>query len=145
MLETRHNDDLCHPVLFPPTLPSRLEAIEKVDVVKTSEVEIEAVLVAGAKRRGLEKVIARLLRGLALSNGCWVEAGGKYGLIGVVVKGVIGVMSLKRDGVVVVTKVTSKKRLQLLEDGRKSGKIGGVEEEMTKLTDALRRREHCLV
>jgi len=145
VLEICHKADLYHPALLPPQLPCRLEAIEKVDVVKTHEVEIEAVLVAGAKRRGLEKVISRLLRGLALSNGCWVAAGGKYGLVGVVVKGVIGVVSLERDGVVIITKMTSKKRLQLLNDGRTSGQIGGVEEEMSKLTDALRRREHCLV
>ena len=145
VLETCHKADLCHPALLSPQLPCRLEAIEKVDVVKTHEVEIEAVLVAGAKRRGLEKVISRLLRGLALSNGCWVAAGGKYGLVGVVVKGVTGVVSLERDGVVIITKMTSKKRLQLLNDGRTSGQIGGVEEDMTKLTDALRRREHCLV
>jgi len=145
VLETFHDGDLCHPILFPPPLPSRLEAIEKVNVVKTWEVEIEAVLVAGAKRKGLEKVIVRLLRGLALSNGCWVAAGGKYGLLGVVVKGVVGVVSLEREGVVIITKMTSQKRLQLLEDGRRSGQIGGVDEEMTRLTDALRRREHCLV
>ena len=144
MLETCH-DNLCHPVLLPLPLPSRFETIEMIDVVKTHKVGVEAVLVAGAKRRGIEKVIARLLRGLALSNGCWVAAGGKYGLVGVVVKGVIGVVSLERDGVVIITKITSKKRLQLLNDGRTSGQIGGVEEDMTKLTDALRRREHCLV
>ena len=143
-METCH-EDLCHPVLLPPPLPSRFEAIEKVDVVKTHEVEVEAVLVAGSKRRGLEKVIARLLRGLALSNGCWVAVGGKYGLVGVVVKGVTGVVSLERDGVVIVTKMTSKKRLQLLEEGRKSRQVGGVGEEMRKLSDALRRKEHCLV
>jgi len=144
VLETCH-DNLCHPVLLPLPLPSRFETIEMIDVVKTHKVEVEAVLVAGAKRRGLEKVIARLLRGLALSNGCWVAAGGKYGLVGVVVKGVSGVVSLARDGVVIVSKMTSKKRLQLLEDGRKGGQIGGVGEEKKKLSDALRRKEHCLV
>ena len=144
MLETCH-DNLCHPVLLPLPLPSRFETIEMIDVVKTHKVEVEAVLVAGAKRRGLEKVIARLLRGLALSNGCWVAAGGKYGLMGVVVKRVSGVVSLERDGVVIVSKMTSKKRLQLLEDGRKSGQVGGVGEEKKKLSDALRRKEHCLV
>ena len=144
VLETCHND-LCHPVLLPPLLPSRFEAIEKVDVVKTHEVEVEAVLVAGAKRRGLEKVIARLLRGLALSNGCWVTGGEKYGLVGVVVKGVSGVVILERDGVVILTKISSKKRLQLLEEGRKSRQIGGVGEEVMKLTNAFRRKENCLV
>ena len=65
--------------------------------------------------------------------------------MGVVVKGVIGVVSLERDSVVIVTKMTSKKRLQLLEEGRKSRQVGGVAEEMRKLSDALRRKEHCLV
>ena len=113
--------------------------------MKTREVEVEAVLAAGAKRRGLEKVIARLLRGLALSNGCWVAGGLKYGLVGVVVKGVIGVVSLERDGTVVIAKMTGEKRLRLLQEGRKSAQVGGMEEYIEKLSDALRRKEHCLV
>ena len=138
-------DDHCHPVLLKPALPNKLESVEKVNVMKTREVEVEAVLAAGAKRRGLEKVIARLLRGLALSNGCWVAGGLKYGLVGVLVKGVIGVVSLERDGTVVIAKMTGEKRLRLLQEGRKSAQVGGMEEYMKKLSDALRRNEHCLV
>ena len=61
--------DLLHPALLPPSLPSKLVEIQKIDVVKIEKVKVEVILSAGAKRRGLEKVIARLLRGLALSHG----------------------------------------------------------------------------
>jgi len=137
--------DLLHPALLPPSLPSKLVEIQKIDVVKIEKVKVEVILSAGAKRRGLEKVIARLLRGLALSHGCWVAAEGKYGLVGVVVKGVVGVVRLEREGEVVISKITGERRLQLIEEGKNCAQIGGVTPEREKLVIALRRKEHCLV
>lgn len=137
--------DLLHPALLPPSLPSKLVEIQKIDVVKIEKVKVEVILSAGAKRRGLEKVIARLLRGLALSHGCWVAAEGKYGLVGVVVKGVVGVVRLEREGEVVISKITGERRLQLIEEGKNCAQIGGVTPEREKLVTALRRKEHCLV
>ena len=140
-----------HPCLLPPLLPSSMEVLERLAVQEVLEgVEVEVVLAAGAGReRPRQAVVARLLQGLALTGGCWVQCSAlareRYGVVGVRVSGVEGVVRMAPGGVVRIRSVTGQKRLQLLEEGRHAPALGGVERETSSLRAAMGAGEGCLV
>ena len=135
--------------MAPSPLPSLIQKVEVLEVQQVSRLKVEVVVAPGARREGLGPVLGRLLQSLALSKGCWVGLGSRarerYGLVGVVVRGVEGVVRLVRGGEVVMVSVVGEQRLQLLEEGREARVLGGVVEASMELRRGLAAGDSCLV
>jgi len=119
-----------------------LEVVKMLEKVE-NKIEVTVIVHKSVMRRGLGDLVKQLILGLAMTRNCCVLLGvedrEKYGIHGVIVHSGtdIEAFTLARTCEIVVKSVLSKKRLDLLSEGKRAAKLGGVEEAERQLREAV--------